>query len=54
LQTLQNALSRVNLNDEAASLQQFERSYQAPSEVFSILNTVMASAVNLGVETAVS
>ena len=54
LQTLQNALSGVNLNDEASSLQQFERSYQAASEVFAILNTVMASAMNLGVETAVS
>jgi len=54
LQTQQNALSGVNLNDEAASMQQFERSYQAASEVFAILNTVMASALNLGVETAVS
>ena len=35
-------------------MQQFERSYQAASQVFTILNTVMASALNLGVETAVS
>ena len=54
LQTQNNALSSVNLNDEAASLQQFERSYQAASEVFTILNTVIASALNLGVQTAVS
>lgn len=54
LQTQVNTLSGVNLNDEAASLQQFERSYQAASEVFTILNTVIASALNLGVQTAVS
>lgn len=54
LQTQNNALSSVNLNDEAASLQQFERSYQAASEVFTILNTVIAAALNLGVQTAVS
>ncbi len=54
LQTQQNALSAVNLNDEAAAMQQFERSYQAASEVFAILNSIMASALNLGVQTAVS
>ena len=54
LQTQRDALSSVNLNDEASSMQQFERSYQAASEVFTILNTVMASALNLGVQTAVS
>jgi flagellar hook-associated protein 1 len=54
LQTQLSSTSSVNLNDEAASLQQFERSYQAASEVFTILNTVMASALNLGVQTAVS
>jgi flagellar hook-associated protein 1 FlgK len=54
LQTVRNALSSVNLNNEAALMQQFERSYQAASQVFAILNTVMSSAINLGVETAVS
>lgn len=54
LQTQVNALSGVNLNDEAASMQQFERAYQAASEVFTVLNTVMAAALNLGVQTAVS
>jgi len=54
LQTQQNALSAVNLNDEAAAMQQFERSYQAASQVFAILNNIMASALNLGVQTAVS
>jgi flagellar hook-associated protein 1 len=49
-----NALSAVNLNDEAAAMQQLERSYQAASQVFAILNTIMASALNLGVQTAVA
>jgi flagellar hook-associated protein 1 len=54
LQSQRDTLSSVNLNDEAASMQQFERSYQAASEVFSILNSIIASALNLGVQTAVS
>ncbi len=54
LQNQNNALSAVNLNNEAASMQQLERSYQAASQVFSILNSVMTSALNLGVQTAVS
>ena len=54
LQSQRDTLSSVNLNDEAASMQQFERSYQAASEVFALLNSIMASALNLGVETAVS
>jgi flagellar hook-associated protein 1 FlgK len=54
LQTQQNALSGVNLNDEASVMQQLETSYQAASQVFSLLNTIMTSALNLGVETAVS
>ncbi len=54
LQSQRDALSAVNLNDEAASMQQFQRSYQAASQVFSILNSIMTSALNLGVQTAVS
>ena len=54
LQTMRDALSSVNLNDEAAMMQQLERSYQAASQVFGILNTIMSSALNLGVQTSVS
>ena len=54
LQTQNNALSTVNLNDEAAAMQILETSYQAASQVFTLLNTVMASALNLGVQTAVA
>ncbi len=54
LQTQQSTLSSVNLNDQAALLQSFEESYQAAAKVFSILNTVYASALNLGVQTSVA
>lgn len=54
LQSQNNALSSVNLNDEAAFMQQFERSYQAASQVFSMLDKMMAAALNLGQSTAVS
>jgi flagellar hook-associated protein 1 FlgK len=54
LQTQNDALSGVNLNDEASTMTTFERSYQAASQVFAMLNTVMASALNLGDQTTVS
>jgi flagellar hook-associated protein 1 FlgK len=54
LQTQNDALSGVNLNDEASALTTFERSYQAASQVFTMLNTIMASALNLGSQTTVS
>lgn len=54
LQSQVNSQSAVNLNDEASSLTTLERSYQAASQVFSILNNVLSSALNLGTETTVS
>lgn len=54
LQTQRDALSAVNLNDEASSMALLETSYEAASRVFTILDTIMASALNLGVETSVS
>ncbi len=54
LQSQQNALSSVDMNDQAALLQTYEQSYQAAAKVFTILNSVISSAINLGVETAVS
>jgi flagellar hook-associated protein 1 FlgK len=54
LQTQNNALSSVNLNDEAAAMSTLETSYQAASQVFTLLNTIMASALNLGEQTAVT
>jgi flagellar hook-associated protein 1 FlgK len=54
LQTQNNALSGVNLNDEASAMTTLERSYQAASQVFSMLNTIIQSALNLGEQTTVS
>lgn len=54
LTSQRDSLSGVSLDEEASNLTQYQRSYQAASEVFSIANTIMASAINLGVETTVS
>jgi flagellar hook-associated protein 1 FlgK len=54
LTSQRDALSGVSLDEEASNLTQYQRSYQAASEVFSIVNTMMASAINLGVETTVT
>jgi flagellar hook-associated protein 1 len=54
LQSQQSALSSVDMNGQAALLESYEQSYQAAAKVFTILNSVMTSAINLGVETAVS
>lgn len=54
LETQNSALSSVNLNDEASSMTTLERSYQAASQVFAMLNTIMASALNLGMQTTVT
>jgi flagellar hook-associated protein 1 FlgK len=52
LQSQVNALSSVNLNDEASSLETFEQSYEAASKIFSVLDEVMTAALNLGIPTA--
>jgi flagellar hook-associated protein 1 FlgK len=54
LQTQSNALSSVNLNDEASAMATLERSYQAASQVFTMLNTLMASVLNMGEQATVS
>jgi flagellar hook-associated protein 1 FlgK len=54
LQTQIDSLSGVNLNDEASAMTTLERSYQAASQVFAMLNTIMASALNLGDQTTVA
>jgi flagellar hook-associated protein 1 FlgK len=54
LTTQRDSFSAVSLDEEASKLTQYQRAYQAASQVFNIANSVMASAVNLGVETAVS
>jgi len=54
LQTQNSALTEVNLNDEAAAMSTLESSYQAASQVFTMLNTLIASALNLGDQTTVA
>ena len=54
LQNQIGAVSCVSLNEEAASMQTLEQAYQAASKVFTVLNTVMVAALNLGVGTAYS
>jgi flagellar hook-associated protein 1 FlgK len=54
LQTQNDALSDVNLNDEASAMAVLQTSYQAASQVFNLLNTIMTSALNLGEETTVT
>jgi flagellar hook-associated protein 1 len=54
LTTQRDSLSGVSLDEEASNLTQYQRSYQAASQVFSIVDSLMATAINLGVEAAVS
>jgi flagellar hook-associated protein 1 FlgK len=54
LTTQQATESGVNLDTEASNLTLYQRSYQAASQVFTIVDQLMASAINMGTATAVS
>jgi flagellar hook-associated protein 1 len=54
LTTQRDSLSGVSLDEEASNLTQYQRSYQAASQVFTIADTLIAGAINLGVETTVT
>jgi flagellar hook-associated protein 1 FlgK len=54
LTTQRDSLSRVSLDEEAANLTQYQRSYQAAAKVLTITDSIMAGAINLGVQVAVS
>ncbi len=54
LTTQRNSLSGVSLDEEASNLTQYQRSYEAASKVFTIADSIMTSALNLGEETTVS
>lgn len=54
LTSQRDSLSGVSLDEEASNLTQYQRSYEAAAKVFSIVDSIMASALNLGVETSVS
>ena len=53
-QTQRDALSGVSLDEEAAALTQYQRSYEAAAKVLAAVNAMMASALNLGEQTTVS
>jgi flagellar hook-associated protein 1 FlgK len=54
LTTQRDSLSGVSLDEEASNLTQYQRSYQAASQLFSIIDTLFASVLNFGVVTSVS
>lgn len=54
LTTQRDALSGVSLDDEAANLSSYQRSYQAAAKVLSVLDQLLAAAINIGTQTAVS
>jgi flagellar hook-associated protein 1 FlgK len=54
LTTQQSSQSSVSLDQEAANLTQYERSYDAAAKIFTIVDQLMASALNLGEETTVT
>ncbi len=54
LTTQRDSLSAVSLDEEASSLTQYQNSYNAAAKLFSIINSIYASALNLGVETTVT
>jgi flagellar hook-associated protein 1 FlgK len=49
-----DALSGISLDQEAANLTQYQRSYEAAAKVLSIVNDLMAQAINLGEPTTVT
>ena len=50
----QTALSGVSLDSEATSLENMEQAYQAASKVFTIIDNLVTTSINLGYETAAS
>jgi flagellar hook-associated protein 1 FlgK len=54
LTTQRDSISGVSLDEEAENMSQYQRSYQAAAQVFQIVNSLMASALNLGEPATVS
>ncbi len=52
LQSQRDSLSAVSLNEEAANLTQYERSYEAAAKIFTIVDKLFAAALNLGTQTS--
>ena len=54
LTTQRSALSGVSLDEEAANLTNYQRAYEASAKIFSIVDEMMATAINLGIPSSVS
>lgn len=54
LTTQRDTLSGVSMDEEASHLSQYQRAYQAAAKVLSVLDQLMAAAINLGTQTTVS
>lgn len=54
LTTQRDALSGVSLDEEAANLTQYQKSYEAAAKLLTVLDSLFAAAINIGVQTAVS
>jgi flagellar hook-associated protein 1 FlgK len=54
LTTQRDSESAVSLDTESANLSQYQKSYQAAAQVLTVIDQLMASAINLGVTTTVS
>ena len=54
LTTQRDSLSGVSLDDEASNLSEYQRSYEAAAKVLSVLNQLLADAINIGTQTTVS
>jgi len=53
LQDQRGSVSGVSLDEEAANMVQYQSAYQAAARVVTTVNSLLADAVNLGIETAV-
>lgn len=53
LQDERGSISGVSLDEEAANIIQYQTAYQAAARVVSTVNSLLADAVNLGIEAAV-
>ena len=51
LTTQRDSLSAVSLDTEAANLAQYQKSYQAAAQLLTVLDRLMATAINLGTQT---
>ena len=54
LTTQRDSESAVSLDTEAANLSQYQKSYQAAAQVLTVIDELMATAINLGTPTTVT